>query len=382
MARTKVFISHIKENASIAKAIKAFIDGTFRGTVASFVSSDGDIPPGASWQDRLLTEIRPSDLVVVVCTNASVHRPWVNFEAGGALVRGAQVIPVCWHGCKPALLPPPFGTLQALDLEITADVGYLIREIAHHADISLPEWDHAALVDRLPKRYTEAADLAPSMFLGLDEQPPKGLRLDQEYGVRRRRTLIKPLRKFTITIKADGLATFCVEEEVVYFEHQDSRTLKIFLSCKSGQKFEELAFHIEDAQVTEWTRVTDSVVAVSVYCDKRIPLLRPFRHVYSWVPPMQWGGEFDSISIPIEQPTGEQCVEIASALPVARAIAFKDITIRDGSDREIVEAALAARNYGCPPAEVSDASRISWHMELPEIQAIYRLVLFYAGTAT
>ena len=332
MARTKVFISHIHENTVIAKALKKFVNSKFLGAVQVFASSDGDISPGATWQEVLLTKIRESDIVIVICTNTSVYRPWVNFEAGGALVLGAQVIPVCWHGCRPSLLPPPFGALSALDLEAPDDVLRLLKVIAEHADVSVPEFDPAELNEALPKRYAESADLAPSMFLGLDVEPPKGLRLDAEYGVKRRRKMVKPHRSLKITIDAQGCGRLEVEEEVIYLEHPDSRTLKIFLLCEEDQKIEDLDFHIQNASITGWaymteTKIRESVAVVSARYNSPIPLLRPLRHNYSWNPPMTWGGDFDIISIPIEQPTGEQVLEVFSHLPIAKAIAFKDIQL-------------------------------------------------------
>ena len=384
MARTKVFISHIHENAAIAKVLKQFVEKKFRGSVCVFASSDGDIPPGATWQEFLLTEIRESDLVIVVCTNASVHRPWVNFETGGALARGAQVIPVCWHGCRPSLLPLPLGALSALDLEAPGDVLRLLQAIAEHADMRVPEFNPAELIDALPKRYTESADLAPSMFLGLDVEPPEGLRLDAEYGVKRRRAMVKPYRRLNISIDRQGCGRLEVEEEVIYLEHQDSRTLKIFLLCEADQKFEDLDFHIQNASIMGWTKIREtkireSVAVVSVRYNSLIPLLRPFRHKYSWIPPMTWGGDFDIISVPIEQPTGEQVLEVSSDLPIARAIAFKDIQLTNDSNKATAEAALHVTDSACPPASVRDGQHVSWNMELPEIQAVYRIVLFYRG---
>jgi len=380
MAKTKVFISHIQENSSIAKGIKEFIDTKFLGAVKVFVSSDGDIPPGDTWQERIIKEIKESDIVIVICTNASIHRPWINFEAGGALVLGACVIPICWHGCRIEYLPPPLGNLQSLDLEFSEHIQQLMQTIALKADMRIPEYNPNDLIQRLPKRYTEKNDLAPSMFLGLDIELPTGLRLEKEYGIKRRKILIKPERKFFIQINESGKSTFLIEETVIYFEHQDLRTLKIYLSSSSDTGFDELDFQIENATIIDWQRHTDSIVSVEINPNDKILLLRPYTHKYSWKPPLIWGKDFDTISIPIEQPTGKHFLCLESLIPIEKVIAFKDIVISSEGDEEVAKRALKIKDYNCPPVLMTSSNKFEWQIELPEIQAVYRIVLFYKGS--
>ena len=155
MAPAKIFISHISEDKVIATSLKNLIEPAFTDAVQLFVSSDGDIPPGTHWQQKILEELQAANLVIVVCTNKALSRPWINFEAGGAMVRGAPVIPVCWHGAKPSNLPPPFGSLEAIDLGSTNDIDRLLAAVAKTAGKETPKSNHIDLTGNLPVRYVD-----------------------------------------------------------------------------------------------------------------------------------------------------------------------------------------------------------------------------------
>ena len=53
-----VFISHISEEAHIAKVLKEWIESSFLGQCDVFVSSDKeDIPAGSKWLDQIDTAL-------------------------------------------------------------------------------------------------------------------------------------------------------------------------------------------------------------------------------------------------------------------------------------------------------------------------------------
>jgi hypothetical protein len=382
MPRTSIFISHITENASIAMALKAFIEETLLEGAKVFVSPDA-LSGGDDWQQRIISELKTADFVLVVCTNASVSRPWINFEAGGALVRGATVIPVCWHGCTKASLLPPLAHLHARDLGDDADVRALVKQIADHAELRPKRINVDRLKKLLPKRVTETYDITAGMLLGLDAPPPPDLRLADEYEVNRRPTFLKLQREFHIDIDKAGIGTFTIRETVLHLN--PLLEAKIFLHCQTGQPFEDLKFHADGATFTRWERVNDTVVAIYVKPDSRVRVLAPYTYAYSWSPPMVWGSsDSDVISVPIDVPTGSQDVTVRSRIPIKRVIAFKDDRIRKGptADREIADAALLITDYGCPSAVLKSSDEFTWSIEEPHVQSVYRLVIYYLDDRT
>jgi hypothetical protein len=60
------------------------------------VSSDGTgIAVGNKWLDTVVERLRNADMYVVLCSQNSVDRPWINIELGAALSREKPIIPVC-----------------------------------------------------------------------------------------------------------------------------------------------------------------------------------------------------------------------------------------------------------------------------------------------
>lgn len=379
MPKTQLFISHISENSDVAKALKEFIEEKSLEGVTVFVSSDGDIPPGEPWQQTIVNKIRESDVVVVVCTNTSIYRPWVNFEAGGAIVKGATVIPVCWHGCAPALLPPPLGQLQALDLGDQNHIRQLMRVIGEKAGLNLSNVSPESLVNKLPPRLKEFVDISPRMIFGVDSEVNRKSRLAKEYNLARRNITINLLSEYRVRIDGRGPAVFTFSQQAIFLEQPQSRELRETLACKSDSGFDSLNYKCEDSTIIKWERPSPTIAAVYIQPKSPIRALKPFDHSFSWIPPMDWGNEFDSISYPVEVPTNEHRIVVESNIPIEHAVAFKDPDPLPDDRRQLAHKALTMKQYGCPPPTLTSDSRVDWKIELPEPQAVYRLVLFYKG---
>ncbi len=113
-----VFISHITEEAEVARIMKEWIESTFLGQHEVFVSSDSEsIPAGTKWLDEITKAITSSKIILLLCNPGSINRPWINFEAGCGWARGIPVIPICYGGLTRGKLPPPINALQALDFD-------------------------------------------------------------------------------------------------------------------------------------------------------------------------------------------------------------------------------------------------------------------------
>ena len=127
----KVFISHISGEAALASVLKDWIESTFLGQVDVFVSDD-DISSGEQWFQRLGEELTDAKAMLVLCSERSISRPWINFEAGAGHVKGIPVIPICYAGVRKDTLPAPLFFFQGLDVE-AEDFGVkVIGDLAQH----------------------------------------------------------------------------------------------------------------------------------------------------------------------------------------------------------------------------------------------------------
>ncbi|MCD6456542.1 MAG: toll/interleukin-1 receptor domain-containing protein [Methanophagales archaeon] len=150
-----VFVSHVEEDAAVASEIKNWLEDNLLVGVEVFVSSDYGIKPGDKWEERIIEKLKNCRIALVVCTQMSVKQPWVNFEAGGAWVKGVRVIPLCYHGQRKETLPRPLSRLDALDLSEPDDISELLKIIAEEAGLRAPEIDPKGLMERLPQRNYE-----------------------------------------------------------------------------------------------------------------------------------------------------------------------------------------------------------------------------------
>lgn len=146
-----VFISHIHDEAAVAKWLKDSISKLLLGAVDFFVSSDRTaIIGGDRWLNKIEDALRESPVVLVLCSERSVLRPWVNFEAGGAWVAGKRVVPICHAGMEPSRLPEPLKSLQAYNLVLSQDYHDLVALLANEAGLNMPEFDPAEVLKDVP----------------------------------------------------------------------------------------------------------------------------------------------------------------------------------------------------------------------------------------
>ena len=116
MSKPQVFVSHITEEAKLAEVIQAHVRADFLGMVDIFVSSDGaSIGVGRKWLNDIDEALQSAQVMLVLCSEASVKRPWINFEAGAGWVRRIPVVPVCHTGMRRVDLPIPLNMLQAIE---------------------------------------------------------------------------------------------------------------------------------------------------------------------------------------------------------------------------------------------------------------------------
>jgi len=153
-----IFISHIKEEAEIATALKELIAPHFLGLLDFFVSSDGaSIAMGQKWLEMVSAQLKSCAVEIVVCSPISVTRPWINFEAGAAWIRDIPVIPLCHSGMSPSDLPVPLSLLQSAKLTDIAGMNLVVPVLANALGAASPKIDFTDFVARVKdfeERYT------------------------------------------------------------------------------------------------------------------------------------------------------------------------------------------------------------------------------------
>lgn len=189
MARKTLFISHISKESALAQALKQRLLADFKG-LEVFVSSDrSSIGAGTKWLDQVDQALKSTDLVVVMASPESVTRPWVNFEAGAAWLRGTPLIPACHSGLTPATLPSPLNMLQSIVLADEAGLQKLYDAVAALQGKPTPEVDFSAMARAFAQAVAEHQEAWPAMTVVKDprvlcianpqySQPAYGFSLD------------------------------------------------------------------------------------------------------------------------------------------------------------------------------------------------------------
>jgi len=159
-----IFVSFIHEEGETAAAVQKFVNHMLSGQANAFLSSDKfQVYAGELWLERILEELSTAKVVLLILSEKSVTRPWVNFEAGAGWFTKKKIIPLCIKELNKDNLPKPYSSLQAIDLKYTDEQLYLIRSIAHHLGIEEPE---------IVSRFGEAAAIlgGPEVMKKVDAQ--------------------------------------------------------------------------------------------------------------------------------------------------------------------------------------------------------------------
>lgn len=128
---TQLFVSHISEEAEVAALLQDMLARDFIGLVKLFASSDvASIQLGDEWPKIVRKAIETAPAMFVLCSRASIQRPWVHFEIGAAWMKGRTIFPVCHSGLKPSELPLPLASLQGIELGTATGLKKLYAAVA------------------------------------------------------------------------------------------------------------------------------------------------------------------------------------------------------------------------------------------------------------
>ena len=144
--KPRVFLSHISDEASLADILKKHLLKDFLGLIDVFVSSDeASIETGENWLDAVEEALKTAKIELILCSTASVKRPWINFEAGAGWLRGLPIVPICHTGLQPAELPMPLLVLQAIEANKQPGLERLYGRIAKTVRCDRPRVDFAII---------------------------------------------------------------------------------------------------------------------------------------------------------------------------------------------------------------------------------------------
>jgi TIR domain len=97
-------------------------------------------------------------VLIVLCSRASVGKPWINFEVGAAWIINKPIIPLCHSGLSPAELPMPLSLRQGIELHDPEGIERLYEGLAREFGFGIPEKDFAELAGRVPSVPASEAD--------------------------------------------------------------------------------------------------------------------------------------------------------------------------------------------------------------------------------
>jgi hypothetical protein len=149
--KPSIFIAHVSEESTLALYLQKTISDQFLGTVNVFVDKTS-ISGGGDWLQALHDALDQADMQIILCSPLSIVRPWVNFEAGAAWLKGIPIFPLCHAGLDPAGLPIPLSLQQGGIIAERATFESLYRRIAEIAGLNAPKPDPKIVEEALAVR--------------------------------------------------------------------------------------------------------------------------------------------------------------------------------------------------------------------------------------
>lgn len=173
MGIKRAFISHASGESELAKLLKDRIESDFLGVIDVFVSSDGtSLVAGTQWLEDVKLRLRDADFYIVLCSQHSVDRPWINIELGAALTRDKPVIPLCHTDLLARqFVRRPLSDYEAFDASNPDGLKSLYEALRRSLASRMPDVDFAEMAHavhqfeityKAQKKLIEAASATPA----------------------------------------------------------------------------------------------------------------------------------------------------------------------------------------------------------------------------
>lgn len=142
----RVFISYVHEDKDVAEGLQRMLSDVPQLETEVFLSADEtQVLAGHVWLDRIRAGLESCEVLLLLLSERSINRAWVNFEAGAVWLAGKAVIPICIGRMHIEFLPQPYAGIQAVRLP--SDAHYLLTSIHSHLSLGTPlppaRWDSA-----------------------------------------------------------------------------------------------------------------------------------------------------------------------------------------------------------------------------------------------
>ena len=155
-----IFLSYRTVEAKFADMLKTHLIQDFIGLVKVFLASDvTSIPAGKRWLEEVVKGLQEADLHIIICSNYSMYRPWINYEAGASRVRGTPIVPLCHSGLNPDQLPVPLSESEGGVLTTASTLQKLYGRIAQRIGSIIPAVDFEKYVNEFQALEKELATL-------------------------------------------------------------------------------------------------------------------------------------------------------------------------------------------------------------------------------
>jgi hypothetical protein len=142
LRKCDVFVSHSTGDRAAAISLQELLWKAFGNDLEVFVSSDyHSIPGGKVWFTELLEALKSAPVTLLLLSQNSIGRRWINFEAGVGIGAGNLVIPLVVSGFSKEDVGHPLSELQARSLADAKDVTGVLIDTSTHIDRSVGEVD-------------------------------------------------------------------------------------------------------------------------------------------------------------------------------------------------------------------------------------------------
>jgi hypothetical protein len=129
------------------------VERDFIGLIQVFVS-EAAIAPGNSWLEDVVTALKEADIYVVLCSQLSVDRRWINIELGAGLSRGKRIIPICHTDLNTTQLQRPLADYQSVNASDVEGLRRLYQILAAEIGSGVPSANFEELAGKV-KEFEE-----------------------------------------------------------------------------------------------------------------------------------------------------------------------------------------------------------------------------------
>jgi TIR domain len=151
-SKNGVFISHLVEESAVALALKETLVDAFGSDLPVFVSTDKEsIAPGQPWYDAITNSLENVQAAIVLLSQESCRRPWINFEAGIGVGANISVIPLTLTRFTAGQTPFPIAGMQIYSI---SDIGIVLHRVALAANRTAKNIDLDVHAEALRKAET------------------------------------------------------------------------------------------------------------------------------------------------------------------------------------------------------------------------------------